>query len=160
MPSLTNVACPPFPCRDKNRWAPCVVCAYNGRRAGESSRCEDPAPTVGIGGDSVAMRRHRPSFAPTWASTGRANGRITTRRAASLRPPRIGRIGFKPPHSKRETAAKGRRGQSFIGGIFLRVEGLITQFNLTKTVAMRRFCEVAAGNHISINFRDWPLRSW
>ena len=54
MPSLTNAACPPFPCRDKNRWAPCVVCAYNGRRAGESSRCEDPAPTVGIGGDSVA----------------------------------------------------------------------------------------------------------
>ena len=54
MPALTNVACPPFPCRDKNRWAPCVVCAYNGRRAGESSRCEDPAPTVGIGGEIVA----------------------------------------------------------------------------------------------------------
>ena len=32
---------------------------------------------------------------------------ITTRHAASLRPPRNGRIGFKPPYSKRETAAKG-----------------------------------------------------
>jgi len=31
----------------------------------------------------------------------------TTRHAASLRPPRNGRIGFKPPYSKRETAAKG-----------------------------------------------------
>ena len=40
-------------------------------------------------------------------SMGTANGEITTRRAASLRPPRNGRIGFRSPYSKRETAAKG-----------------------------------------------------
>ena len=34
----------------------------------------------------------------------------TTRHAASLRPLRNGRIGFKPPYSKRETAAKGPYG--------------------------------------------------
>ena len=107
--------------------------------AGESSRCEDPAPTVGIGGDSVAMHRHRPSFAPTWASTGTANGRITTRRAASLRPPRNGRIGFKPPYSKKRPRRKTRRGSIVYRGHFLTGrEVLITQFNLTKTVAMRR----------------------
>ena len=81
---------------------------------------------------------HRPSFAPMGGSTGMANGRITprrwknrrvpiggrlevhitTRRAASLRPPRNGRIGFKPPYSKRETAAKGLSGINLLGGIF------------------------------------------
>ena len=86
--------------------------------AGESSRCEDPTPTVGMGGDSVAMHRHRPSFATTWASTGTANGRVATRHAASLRPLRNGGIGFKPPYSKRETATKGPAGVQSSGGIF------------------------------------------
>ena len=71
-----------------------------------------------MGGGIFALRRprpysrhcgvycRRPSFTPARASTGTANGRITTRRAASLRPSGIGRIGFKPPYSKRGTAAK------------------------------------------------------
>ena len=40
-----------------------------------------------------------------------------TRHAASLRPPRNWRIGFKPPYSKREPRRKARRGQSFIGAL-------------------------------------------
>ena len=39
------------------------------------------------------------------------------RRAASLRSSRNGRIGFKPPYSKRGTAAKGPHG-FILGGIF------------------------------------------
>ena len=31
-------------------------------RAGESSRCEDPAPTVGIAGRPLRGMPHRPSF--------------------------------------------------------------------------------------------------
>ena len=42
--------------------------------------------------------------------------------AAALRPPRTGRIGFKPPYSKRDRGERPGEGQSFIGGIFLRVE--------------------------------------
>ena len=41
--------------------------------------------------------------------------KTATRHAASLRPPRNGRIGFKPPYSKRETAAEGPYGQAFLG---------------------------------------------
>ena len=71
-----------------------------GRRAGESSRCEDPAPTVGIAERmlwGIASGLYKAS----------ANGRAqTTRHAASLRPSGNGRIGFKPPYSKRGTAAK------------------------------------------------------
>ena len=37
-------------------------------------------------------------------------GQITTRHAASLRPPRNGRIGFKPPYSKRGAAEKSPHG--------------------------------------------------
>ena len=55
---------------------------------------------------------------------------------------------------------KTRRGQSFIGAFLTGREVSITQFRFSKTVATRRFCEVTAGNHISINFRDWLLRSW
>ncbi len=38
------------------------------------------------------------------------------RHAAPLRPPKNGRIGFKPPYSKREPQRKARKVQSFIGG--------------------------------------------
>ena len=38
---------------------------------------------------------------------GRHEGRKTTRHAASLRPPRHGRICLKPPYSKKGIAAKG-----------------------------------------------------
>ena len=83
----------------------------------------------------VAGMQRRLSFAPTGASTGTANGRITTRRAASLRPPRDERIGFKPPYSKRENAAKGSAGSSsFSRG----KEGLIKKFHLSKMVATQR----------------------
>ena len=98
------------------------------RWAGESSRCEDPAPTVGIAGRVLRCMRPRPSFTPMQGdhcvrianhpvpvggvrlSTGTAWRRITTRHAASLRPSKNGRIGFKPPYSKRETAAKAPHG--------------------------------------------------
>ena len=71
---LTPRRAPKTPRCDKNRASPRVVCAYtyNGRWAGESSRCEDPAPTVGIAGRRLRGMPHRPSFASTWASTGTA----------------------------------------------------------------------------------------
>ncbi len=47
---------------------------------------------------------------------GTANKGITTRHAASLRPSKNGRIGFKPPHSKGETAAKTRMGSTLYRG--------------------------------------------
>ena len=48
---------------------------------------------------------------------------ITTRRAASLRPSGNGRMGFKPPYSKRGNPSKPRMGSTFIGAFpFLRVE--------------------------------------
>ena len=106
------------------------------RWAGESSRCEDPAPTGGMAGRRLRGMPHRPSFAPMGGSTGMANGRITTRRcknrripidgrlevhitmrrAASLRPQGNGGIGFKPPFSKRDRGERPGRGS--IGGIF------------------------------------------
>ena len=70
---------------------------------------QTPPLIVGIAGRVMRRMRHRPSFALTGASTGTANGGSTTRHAASLRPPRKGRIGFKPPYSKRGPAAKSGR---------------------------------------------------
>ena len=56
--------------------------------------------------------------------SSRCEGQIATRHAASLRPPRNGRIGFKPPYSKGEPAAKAPYGfnLSWGGFPFLRVE--------------------------------------
>ena len=82
-----------------------------GRRAGESSRCEDPAPTVGI---AERMLRGIASGLYKASANGRAQ---TARHAASLRPSGNGRIGFKPPYSKRETAAKSPVWAFFIGGL-------------------------------------------
>jgi len=42
-----------------------------------------------------------------------AQRKITTRHAASLHPPKNGRIGFKPPYSKREPSQKPRMGSIF-----------------------------------------------
>ena len=70
------------------------------RWAGESSRCEDPAPTVGMGGDSVATYASDHHLRPHGHQRERRR-RITTRHAASLRPPRNGGIGFKPPYSQK-----------------------------------------------------------
>ena len=109
--------------------------------AGESSRCEDPAPTVGMGGDSVATYASDHHLRPHGHQRERRR-RITTRRAASLRPPRTGRIGFKPPYSQKGPRRKTRRGQSFIGAFLTGREVSITQFRFSKTVAMRRACEV------------------
>ena len=47
---------------------------------------------------------------PAQTSTGTANGRITTRRAASLRPSGNGRIRFKPPYSKRGNPSRAPHG--------------------------------------------------
>ena len=58
---------------------------------------------------------------------------------ASLRPPRTGRIGFKPPYSKKRPQRKTRRGAIVYRRHFLTGrEVLITQFSLSGTVAMRR----------------------
>ena len=46
----------------------------------------------------------------------------TTRHAASLRPPRNGRIGLNRRIPKRDRGERPGEGQSFIGGIYLRVE--------------------------------------
>ena len=115
-----------------------------GRRAGESSRCEDPAPTVGIAGRPLRGMPHRPSFALTRASTGTANGGITTQRTASLRPPRNGRIGFRPPYPKKKPRQKARRESIPLLGVFPLLDGklvLIKRSNLSKTVAAQRLCE-------------------
>ena len=71
------------------------------RWAGESSRCEDPAPTVGIAGH-IATGHH---IRPTGINGHGVKAKETTRHAASLRPPRKGRIGFKPPYSPKGNPA-------------------------------------------------------
>ena len=77
---------------------------------------EDPAPTVGIAGRSLGGLPPPPPIYAPQTTTGTAWRRITTRHAASLRPPRNGRIGFKPPYSKRGTAKKkARMGSIFYG---------------------------------------------
>ena len=88
-----------------------------GRRwAGESSRCEDPAPTVGIAGRVLRRMRRRPSFTPKGHQWEQREGRITTRHAASLRTSRTGRIGFKPPYSKGRPLQKSCMGAIFYRG--------------------------------------------
>ena len=79
------------------------------RWAGESSRCEDPAPTVGIAGRSLGGLPPSTPFTPRRQQRERRR-QITTRHAASLRPSRNGRIGFKPPYSKRGTLPKAPHG--------------------------------------------------
>jgi len=66
-----------------------------------------------VGGGIFALRRprpysrhcgaycHRPSYTPHGHQRAWREGEETTRYAASLRPPRNGRIGFKPPYSQR-----------------------------------------------------------
>ena len=61
-----------------------MVCAWRGGGRGNLRVAKTPPLQSGVCGDSVATHRLRPPFATTWASTGTANGRITTRRAASL----------------------------------------------------------------------------
>ena len=89
---------------------------------------------IAVGGGIFALRRPRPYSrhceeiiggitVPTiiyahghqWEALWRL---VTTRHAASLRPSRNGRIGFKPPYSKRGNAAKGRMGSIFCRGGF------------------------------------------
>ena len=65
---------------------------------------------------------------------------ITTRHAASLRPPRNGRIGLNRRIPKGGTLQEARMGSIFIGGFFLlaRKSVSIMQSHFSKTVAMRR----------------------
>ena len=76
---------------------------------------------------------------------------VTTRHAASLRTPRNGRIGFKPPYSKREASVKVPRMGSIFWVGFPLLAGkpfLIMQCKFSKTVAARRaasLCGDAAG---------------
>ena len=80
-------------CRGPGRYAPMVA---DGGRAGESSRCEDPAPTVGIAGNC-----HRPTYA---SRTSKGNGveadNDAARRVATSFEKQENR--FKPPYSRRE----------------------------------------------------------
>jgi len=126
-----------------------------GRWAGESSRCEDPAPTVGIAGRRIRGMPPTGMYAAQ-ASTGTANGRITTRRAALLRPSRNGRIDFRPPYSKKSPWQKACMCSIFLGDFpFLRVNRFQSRnSNFSKTVATRRaasFYVGATNNHISID---------
>ena len=86
---------------------------------------------MAMGGGIFALRRPRPysrhcgeivggitTLDPIYApqtTTGTAWRRITTRHAASLRPSKNGRIGFKPPYSKGESSQKPRMGSIFYG---------------------------------------------
>ena len=104
------------PRRYKDRGAP-VVCAYNGTWAGESSRCEDPAPTAGMAGRSLRVCRTDYHLRPRGHQRERRMRRL--RRGAPRR------------YVLRETGEsvlnrripKGNRGerpggdQSFIGGL-------------------------------------------
>ena len=75
-----------------------------------------------VGGGIFALRRprpysrhcgaycHRPSYTPHGHQRAWREGEETTRRAASLRPPRNGRIGFKPPYSQKGPCPYGRLG--------------------------------------------------
>ena len=95
---------------------------------------QTPPLIVGIAGRVMRRMRHRPSFALTGASTGTANGGSTTRHAASLRPPRKGRIGFKPPYSIRGPRRKARKDSIFLGDFpFLRVN----RFQSRKSISRR-----------------------
>ena len=80
--------------------------------AGESLRCEDPAPTVGIAGHIATGHHIRPT-----GNTGHGvKAKETTRHAASLRPPRNGRIGCKPPYSQRGTLPLRTAGRRYARG--------------------------------------------
>ena len=80
--------------------------------AGESLRCEDPAPTVGIAGH-IATGHH---IRPTGINGHGVKAKETTRHAASLRPPRNGRIGCKPPYSQRGTLPLRTAGRRYARG--------------------------------------------
>ena len=114
-----------------------MVYVYCGGR-GNLRAAKTPPLQSALRGDRWGGLPYRPSFTPrrhlrelrrritTWhaaslqtppaptmpmrTSTETAWRRITTRRVASLRPSRNGRIGFKPPYSKRESAEKGPYG--------------------------------------------------
>ena len=138
VPSLTNAACSPSPCCYKKRGsAGGMVYVYCGGR-GNLRAAKTPPLQSALRGDhwgdyrtdhhlcptdfnGKAWRRittwHAASLqtppAPTMpmrTSTEAAWRQTTTRRVASLRPSRNGRIGFKPPYSKRGIVAKGLYG--------------------------------------------------
>ena len=90
-----------------------------------------------VGGGIFALRRPRP-YSRRWRG-GRCDAcgidhhlrprrdqqerrRGGLRRGAPLRPSRNGRIGFKPPYSKREPRRKARRGAIVYRRFFLRVK--------------------------------------
>ena len=120
-----------------------MVCVYGGGcrlRAGESSRCEDPAPTGGMAGRALRGMLHRPLFTPMRGSTGTADGGVTTRRAASLRPPRNGRIDLNLRIPKGEPRQKERKGAIFLErfSLLARKSFSIKKFHISKTIATRR----------------------
>ena len=128
-----------------------AAAAMGGLWARCGSQCHPrKRPTVGAGSSRFSRRFPRPSrppprilsrppfpvVIPAWScrhygvcknhrvSIGtRREDQKTTRHAASLRPSGNGRMGFKPPYSKRGNPSKPRMGSIFIGAFpFLRVE--------------------------------------
>ena len=84
--------------------------------AGESSRKpRRPRPYSRHCGEEVAEYAAPTIIYAHAGIYGKAERQITTQHAASLRPPRNGRIGFKPRYSKRETAEKCPYGSIFYG---------------------------------------------
>ena len=86
----------------------------HGRRGSRARRPTPKSPTPRRRPPGAKTPHWPPRKKRTTTRTGSAclkrSSRIrftTTRHAASLRTPWNGRIGFKPPYSKRETAAKG-----------------------------------------------------
>ena len=135
----------------------------------------------GAGGGIFALRRPRP-YSRRWRG-GRCDAcgidhhlrpcrdqqerrRGGLRRGAPLRPSRNGRIGFKPPYSKREPRRKARRGAIVYRRLFLRVKRFQSSNSISRRperrgvpsrcknreapiggshegqIAMRRLCEV------------------
>ena len=90
-----------------------MVYVYCGGR-GNLRVAKTPPLQSALRGDRGGDYHPRPPFTPRRQQRERRR-RITTRHAASLHPPKNGRIGFKPPYSKREPSQKPRMGSIFYG---------------------------------------------
>ena len=87
-------------------------------RTGPRPKALQPAGTRQGQKNAALPPRKKRTTTRTGSACLKRSSRIrftTTRHAASLRPLGNGRIGFKPPYSKREPAAKGRYGFNLLG---------------------------------------------
>ena len=144
--------------------AECTVCAWRGGGGGIFAlRRPRPYSRRWRGGrcDACGIDHH---LRPCRDQQERRRGGL--RRGAPLRPSRNGRIGFKPPYSKREPRRKARRGAIVYRRLFLRVKRFQSSNSISRRperrgvpsrcknreapiggshegqIAMRRLCEV------------------